>query len=276
MKTLKFIPLPKPNESASSVIRRLANQNGYSTVSKFGAYFFGYGHSPHGNSLVEGNRYEAIMLSQVGTSLHDRIRKAFYALAEQDVPTGALMLGKVRVGRRLLRARASPVCSECRKSEDEHFINDLCLCRHCPVHQRKLLFECPTCKRIVTLKNQGSLRCACGSAWNSPGCSESECLPEKRLMEIFDQNDQRKFDSLISIISDFGVSRNKIRQTSHSIVDAATAIVFEDITRLERILPDIWDTLDLVHIETLGIKLKKNYPNTNALIESLAQKNRAT
>jgi excisionase family DNA binding protein len=272
MKTLNFIPLPQPKESASSVIRRLADHNGYSTVSKFGAYFFGYGHSLHGNSLVEGNRYESIMLSQIGPALYGRIRQAFYALAEKDAPTGALMLEGVKVGRRLLRARACPVCSECRKSENEHFITDLCLCRHCPVHQRKLLFECPKCKRILTLKNQGSMQCACGSTWNSPECSESECLPERRMMAIFDHSDQRKFDSLVSIISDFGVPRNKIRQTSHSIVDAATAIVFEDIPRLEQILPGIWKTLDVVHAEKLSINLRKLHPSTIALIDSLAQK----
>lgn len=274
MKTLNFIPLPQPGESASSIIRRLASQNGYTTVSKFGAYFFGYGYTPHGSSLLQGNRYESIMLSQVGSSLQQRIQNGFYALAEQDAPTGAFLLGTVKVGRRLLRARSFPVCSECRKSGKEHFINDLCLCRHCPVHCCELLFACHHCKRRLTLRNQSSLHCACGSDWDSPACSQDECLPEKRLMQIFEQQDQGKLDLLMAVISALGVPRNKIGRASHMIFDAATAIVFDDARRLEHILPYIWEPLDLVQTEILTVKLKKIlHSSISSLIDALPKKN---
>jgi DNA-binding transcriptional MerR regulator len=122
------------------------------------------------------------------------------------------------------------------------------------------------------LRNQGSLRCACGSEWDSPPCPQDECLPEKRLMQIFEQQDQGKLDSVMSVISACGVARNKISSVSHMVFDTATAIVFGDIDRLEHILPDIWESLDLVQARIVAVKLKKIHPNVARLIDALSKK----
>lgn len=272
MKALHFIPLPLPGESPRSIIRRLAIMNGYSTVSKFTGHFFGYGTSAHGSSLIQGNRYESLMLSQVSPIFHDRIHNGFYALASQEKPGGAFLLGGLKVGRRLLRARLFPVCSECSSSEHFHYITDLCLCKYCPLHERKLISICPNCNRALNIRHQGYLNCSCGADWKSPICTEEECLPEKRLLQILEQQDQIKLDALLSAISTFGIARNKIRHITHTIFDAASSIVFNDTPRLDRLLRTIWNSLDHTQSEVLKIKFKRKYPNLAYLMEALPQK----
>lgn len=269
MKTLNFIPLPLPGESASSVLYRLASQNGYTTVSRFGAYFLGYGYSATGGTLIQGNRYQSIMLAQVGASLGQAIRSGFYPLADQDAPSGAFLLGAVKVGRRLLRSKNFPVCSECRKSGQGILIHDLCLSRYCPVHHRELIFSCPKCNRRFTLRNQGWIYCVCGKELDSPECSRDICVPEQRLMQIFEQQDQQKLDSLMSVISAFGVARNTVRTLDHSVFDAAISVVFGDLQRLKRTLPDIWNSLDSVQAEILSTLINKEHPNVAPLVSLL-------
>lgn len=276
MKTLHFIPLPLPGESPRSIIRRLAIMNGYSTVSKFTGNFFGYGASARGSSLIQGSRYECLMLSQVSPFFQDLIHKGFYALASHEKPGGSFLIGKLKVGRRLLRARFFPVCSECSSSEHFHYITDLCLCTHCPVHGRKLLSTCPNCNRALSIRHQGYRNCSCGADWKSPTCTEEECLPENRLLQILEQQDQIAFDALLSAISTFGIARNKIRQISHTIFDAASSIVFNDIPRLEKLLYSLWNSLDYTQSEILTIRFKRRYPKLAHLIETLPQKHMST
>lgn len=272
MKTLNYIPLPMLDESPSSMIRRLATMNGYSSVSKLTAGFFGYGFKAHGQSLVQGNRYESLILSQVGQTLQYRIHNGFYPLANADEPGGSFLLGKLKIGRRLLRANFFPACSDCRKAEHFHYINDLCLCSYCPIHQRKLLDTCPSCKRILRLRHLGHQSCTCGATWESPTCSEDECLPEKRLLEILEQQDQKKFNSLFSAIHMFGIAGNKINRASHLIFDAASSVVFEDCARLAKLLPVIWDSIDSTLASVLELRLKKNHPKLAYLLDKLPTK----
>lgn len=272
MKALHFIPFPLADESPRSLIRRLAIMNGYSTVSKFTGHFFGYGISAHGSSLIQGNRYESLMTSQVSSIFKERIHNGFYPLANQNKSSGAFLLGKLKVGRRLLRTHYFPVCSECSGSDHFHYITDLCLCKHCPLHLRELLFKCPSCNRPFILRHQGQLTCNCGADWQSPPCTEDDCLPEKRLLQIVEQQDQKKLDALLSAISTFGIARNKIQRVTHTIFDAACSIVFDDIPRLEKLLLTIWSSLDFTQAEILVVKFKKHYPLLAYLVEVLPKK----
>lgn len=272
MKTLNYIPLPFIGESPSSIIRRLAVMNGYSSISLLTSSFCGHGYTAHGSSLIQGNRYESMMLAQVGSTLHMRIHNGFYPLADPDKPDGSFLVGELKLRRSLLRARSYPRCSECHKADHFHFINDLCLCSYCPIHQLKLLDDCPRCKRRLRLRHLGHQSCSCGAAWESSACSEDDCLPEKRLLAIVDQQDQTKLDALLSAFHMFGISRNKVNRASHLIFDAATSVVFGDCERLQKLLPRVWDSIDSTQAGVLSLKFKKNYPKLGHLLDELPEK----
>lgn len=272
MKTFNYIPLPFVDESPSSIIRRLALMNGYSRVSKLTSCFHGYSYPVHGNSLVQGSRYESMMHAQVGPALQKRIHDGFYSLANPDEPDGRFQIGKLKIGRRLLRASFYPVCSECQMADHFHYINDLCLCSYCPIHQRKLLNACPKCHRPLRLSHLGRKNCICGVNWESPTCSKDDCLPEERLLTLLKQQDQVKLDSFFSAMLMLGIPKQKINRASHLIFDAATALVFDDSERLWKLLPHIWDSMDSTQAEILSLKLKKQYPKFFSLLNGLPHK----
>jgi predicted HTH domain antitoxin len=246
--------------------------NGYSTVSKFTGHIFGYSVVAQGSSLIQGNRYETFMAAQVSMNFKERIHDGFYPLVNKNSPGGDFLLGGLIVSRRLLRTRYFPACSECCDSDHFHYITDLCLCKYCPIHSRKLLFTCPSCNRKLRMRHQGQKNCSCGADWQSPACTKMECLPEKRLLLILEQQDQKKLDALLSAIRTFGIQKNKTYCVTHKIFDAASCIVFDDTPRLEKLLRTIWSTLDFTQAEILAIKFRKAYPGLAHLFETLPKK----
>ncbi|WP_247256419.1 TniQ family protein [Pseudomonas moorei] len=255
MKTFNFIPLPIPGESPTSLIKRLALHNGYGNCSKFFEHHMRF-KAPKATVVIQGSRFETLLISQVGPSLHQRLRQGFYALANPRSPGGAFKIGPLRIGRRLLRPRKAALCTECIKEGWERYIKDICLSTHCPVHNRHYLFECPHCQRKLTWKNQSSLLCICGGTLESPSCSPEEALAEVRLFEILKSGDQARLENLLTLISLLGVPRNRISTVCTPLIfSAATALVFEDYQAAAASLCLMIDPSDKFEIDIILAKL---------------------
>lgn len=255
MKTFNFIPLPIPEESPTSLIKRLALNNGYGNCSKFFEHHMRF-KAPKATVLIQGSRFETLLISQVGQSLHQRLRQGFYPLANPRAPGGAFKIGPLRIGRRLLRPRKAALCTECVKEGWERYIKDICLCTHCPVHNRHYIFECPHCQRKFTWKNQSGLLCSCGGTLESPSCSPEEALAELRLFEILKSGDQTRLEYLLTLISLLGAPRNRISTVCTPLIfSAATALVFEDYQAAASALSLVIDPSDNFEIEIILAKL---------------------
>ena len=255
MKTLNFIPLPIPEESPTSLIKRLALHNGYGNCSKFFEHHMRF-KAPKATVLIEGSRFETLLISQVGQSLHQGLRQGFYSLANSRAPGGAFKIGPLRIGRRLLRPLKAALCTECVKEGWERYIKDICLSTHCPVHNRHYLFECPHCQRKLTWKNQSSLLCSCGGTLESPICSPEEALAELRLFEILKSGDQARLECLLTMISLLGAPRNRISTVCTPLIfSAATALVFEDYQEAASALSFMIDPSDNFETEIILAKL---------------------
>jgi hypothetical protein len=255
MKTFNFIPLPIPEESPTSLIKRLALHNGYGNCSKFFEHHMRF-KTPKATVLIQGSRFETLLISQVGQSLHQRLRQGFYPLANPRAPGGAFKIGPLRIGRRLLRPRKAALCTECVKEGWERYIKDICLCTHCPVHNRHYLFECPHCQRKFTWKNQGGLLCSCGGTLESPICSPEEALAELRLFEILKSGNQTRLEYLLTLISLLGAPRNRISSVCTPLIfSAATTLAFEDYQAAASALSYMIDPSDNFEIEITLAKL---------------------
>lgn len=255
MKTLNFIPLPIPEESPTSLIKRLTLHNGYSNGSKFFEHNMRF-KAPKATILIQGSRFETLLMSQVGSSLHARLRQGFYPLANPLAPGGAFKIGTLRIGRRLLRPRQAALCTECVKEGWERYIKDMCLSTHCPVHNRHYLFACPHCQRKLTWKNQSTFKCPCGGVLESPVCSAEEALAETRLFDILKSGDQTRLENLLSLISLLGVPRNRLSNMCTPLIfSAAAALVFDDYQTAALSLSFMIDVSDYFEIEIILAKL---------------------
>lgn len=229
MKTLNFIPTPLPNESPTSVIKRLCLRNGYSKVKKFEAFHFAAG-QPKVCPLLQGSRFERFLVANSTESLQEQVKKSFYSTTEST--WGYINIGKLHLSRRLLRPVDAALCTECVNDGWEHIVKDNYLTSHCPIHNRHYLFTCPKCERQLSWQNQLTSYCDCGELLISPPCSWTEALPEQRLMELFEIGDQPRFDRVISIIRHLGIDLKTVSTASvYDVFAAATALVFDDVER---------------------------------------------
>ncbi|MCG4454966.1 hypothetical protein LJY18_16945 [Pseudomonas sp. MMS21-TM103] len=165
------------------------------------------------------------------------------------------------MSRRLLRRVDAALCTECASDGWEHSLKDIYLTSHCPIHNRHYLSTCPKCQKHLTWLNQLSSHCDCGAPLKSPACSWEEALPERRLMEILEAEDQLRFDRVISILRHLDTDLKEISTTPiHEKFAAAIALVFDDVERAALSLSHLYNITDPLEIEVLLRKLQPVIP----------------
>jgi len=262
MKTLNFIPIPLPHESPTSVIRRLCRRNGYSKGSKFIAFHFAPGKTKV-CSLLQGSRFERFITSNLDEHLRDQVRSSFYSTGEQS--WGPISIGKLHMSRRLLRRVDAALCTECVSDGWEHSLKDIYLTSHCPIHNRHYLFICYKCHKHLSWINQLSNHCDCGELLKSPTCSWEDALPERRLMELLEAEDQLRFDRVTAILRHLDTDLKKISTTPiHEKFAAAIALVFDDVERAALSLSHAYNIPAPLEIEVLLRKLQSVIPQSIA------------
>ncbi|MFK7699332.1 TniQ family protein [Pseudomonas caspiana] len=186
-----FIPKPFPEESPSSVLKRMAIRHGCIAKADLQSLF--------GDAL----RHESIM---------SRTHPAVQAIATMSgwdakqflsgfyEPVGPLLEGPpliicgLVVRADMVRKQQTAFCSECWAAGHEHFIKDLKLAVYCPYHLRRYLAKCPNCGTELRWSNLLSGKCRCAELPISPTCTSAEALIEIKLLQIFRERDTDRFD----------------------------------------------------------------------------------
>ncbi|WP_248764625.1 TniQ family protein [Pseudomonas protegens] len=262
MKALNFLPIPLPHESPTSVIKRLCRRNGYSKGSKFIAFHFTPGKT-RVCSLLQGSRFERFITSNLDEHLRVQVRSSFYSTGEKS--WGPISIGKLQISRRLLRRVGAALCTECVSDGWEHSLKDIYLSSHCPIHNTHYLFTCPKCGKYLTWLNQLTSHCDCGELLKSPTCSWEDALPERRLIEILEAEDQLRFDRVTAILRHLDTDLKTISTTSiQEKFAAAIALVFDDVERATLSLSHVYNIADPLEMEVLLRKLQPVIPLSTA------------
>ncbi len=262
MKTLNFIPIPLPHESPTSVIKRLCRRNGYSKVSKFIAFHFMPGKTRL-YSLFQGGRFEKFITSNLDEYLWEQVRSSFYSSGGKS--WRAIHIGKLQIRCRLLRRVDAALCTECVSDGWEHSLKDIYLSSHCPIHNTHYLFICPKCRKRLTWLNQLKSHCDCGELLKSPTCSWEDALPERRLVEILEAEDQLRLDRVTTILRHLDTDLKTISTNLIQEKFAATiALVFDDVERAALSLSHVYNIADPLEMEVLLRKLQPVIPQPTA------------
>lgn len=136
---------PKPIESLSGYLRRMAHANAYGFVSEF---YNRLGHR-YGRPLVE--------------DLDGVAAKLGVSLAELEVIAPAHAPGEACREWRFERSRVDPFCPEC-LAQDEIWKAAWrhCYVTACDIHNTRLQETCPRCKVMVNPQTGGYSACECG------------------------------------------------------------------------------------------------------------------
>ncbi|WP_338514668.1 TniQ family protein [Pseudomonas poae] len=190
MSKILFLPAPLPEESPTSVLRRMAIRHGC-TVRTDLKDLFG-----------EANFYRPILArthpiiqaiaTQSGWNA-ERFLSGFYEPVGPLPIAPPLKIGGQVVRAEMVRKERSAFCSECWATGQEYFIKDLRLAVYCPYHLRLYLDKCPHCGTDLSWCNLLSGRCRCKELPTSPQCMPEDAIIERKLLNLFRQGDCGQF-----------------------------------------------------------------------------------
>lgn len=188
MSTLHYIPNPLPNESPTSLLRRIALNNGFISAPRFcrqanlvmGRDLFIRDSEFHTFLKQENSEvnYDTTFYRQL-FSKHGRL----IDIAGCRVPINEINLSN------------SGICTECFKCGWEHKIKDLRFAKYCPLHFCQYLRACPNCHRAFSSLTQLSLECTCGAYLSCEVGTAASAELELFILSTLENNDQLTIDT---------------------------------------------------------------------------------
>lgn len=188
MKIFHYIPAPHPQESPSSLLRRMALNNGFSTVNRF---------------CIRTDLTLGVGLLLQRSNFHLLLQKeypeidylpAFYK--EQPFKRGHLIdIGGCEVPAGQLNCLSSGICTECLNAGWEPKIKDLRCAEYCPIHLRRYIFSCPRCHHKLTPFTQLNTLCICRTTLACESVTTDTAELELILSSILEKKDQTVLDS---------------------------------------------------------------------------------
>ncbi|PNB71392.1 hypothetical protein C1X64_25220 [Pseudomonas sp. GW456-E7] len=248
MSKILFTPRPLPEESPTSILKRMAIMHGCILRSDLKALF---GRTCFNGSLISRSHPIIQEISKRAGAAGDEFLSGFYE------PIGALhhapplKIAGLSVSADMIRKRGATYCSECWKNGIEHFIKDLKLSSYCPYHLRKYLTKCPNCQ-VKLYWHALDVKCRCNHLLISPPCSADTATNEQKLLNIFRMGDSQKFRQLCDYLNDLGyrVERHTECPANRCLLSLALAFLEEDMVGV------------LAHLR----RLNELYPETPAYI----------
>jgi hypothetical protein len=193
MSKLIFVPKPFPEESPSSILRRLSDRHGHNSRTDL-SYLYG---SPYfGGSIAYRNHPLVQNLAKL-IPFPDEVEpflNGFYPPLSNLTNRPSVNIYGLEVQFKMMRIKTPAFCSECWKNKCEYFIKDLALAVYCPYHFRKYLSRCPTCGHSLAWQDLLSHGCRCPELPESPPCSPAEATIEQRLLHFFRTRDSDSFE----------------------------------------------------------------------------------
>jgi DNA-binding GntR family transcriptional regulator len=226
MNGLIYIPFPRPEESPTSLMKRLAVHHGCMNMDQFRSLSAPQNYAS--NCLSTTTELAKWAASKAGT-YSERFLSGFY---QPEGLMGARMPHRVNnltIPFNMIRWRHTIFCSECGAVEHEHFIKDLKLAAFCPYHNRQFLTNCPQCGVNLRWMNPLIDKCCyCDCRMFSPRCSEAATAPERYLLSLFRDNNQGKFDDLCDALQALQFFHHLQFLESRLILETAISVVTGD------------------------------------------------
>ncbi|WP_170948620.1 TniQ family protein [Pseudomonas sp. Irchel 3A7] len=230
MSKLLYIPRPLPEESPTSILKRMAIMHGCILRSDFRSLF---GQAYFNGSLISRSHPIVKNIFRQAGIAGDEFLEGFYEPTGKLHHAPPLKIAGISVSADMIRKRGAAYCSECWKNGIEYFIKDLKLSSYCPYHFRKYLSKCPNCQSRLYWHGMNE-RCRCHHLLVSPPCSVDVAANEEKLLDIFRAGDAQKFAKLCNYLNNLGyrVERDTECPANRCLLTIALAILEEDMAKV--------------------------------------------
>lgn len=245
MSKLLFIPRPLPEESPTSLLKRMAVMHGCKFKSDLQGIF---GRTYFSGSLISRSHPIIQELSIRAGTAGEEFLSGFYESIGALPHAPPLQINGITVNADMIRKKGTAYCSECWREGCEHFIKDLKLSSYCPYHLRKYLSKCPSCHFNLCWHAPLDEICKCKHPLISPPCSPEEAANEQNLLTIFREGAAKKFDTLVNYLNclDYRLESDTQCPANRCLLSIALMLVENDIAgalenlhKLKILYPDI-------------------------------------
>lgn len=227
---LHYLPLAKPDESPTSLIRRAAIHNGYPSCAVFVNHLLGRTYYRY---LLFKEGELACRLADLASPYEQELLKCFYQIdLDCKDQSRTIRLPDVRIPNALLRYAEAAICTDCWLEDLETRLKDLRSSMYCPRHNKQYLSCCLYCNRHFTWYNQITMKCSCGAPIQSPTASSADVYPESLVVGLLKSKDQARIDLFTQTLFTMDFYATKHRQNfarNRNIVKAAIGLVCNEL-----------------------------------------------
>jgi hypothetical protein len=258
MNKLLFIPHAFPEESPTSILKRMAIRHGCRLPSDlqsiFGRAFFNGALISRSHPIIQDIATRAEVAGEEFSS-------SFYEPIGTLSSAPPLKIAGLVVSAAIIRKHGAAFCSECWSSGHEHYIKDLKLARYCPYHFKKYLTQCPHCHINLRWYNPLTGSCRCKHELVSPPCLPNEATSEQKLLTIFRTGATEKFEQLVKSLKqlNYPLELDTPCPTNRCLLSMAFAFleddmttVFSELRMLHAFYPDVPKRIICARIATIS------------------------
>lgn len=245
MINILFIPKPLPEESPTSLLKRMAIRHGCTLRSDLQALL---GRTGHYRSILTRTHPIIQGVARKAGIDAESFLSGFYEAIGPLSTAPPLKISGLVVKSRMIRKTSAAFCSECGEGSHEYFIKDLILSVYCPYHLRKYLAKCPHCKASLHWPALLTGGCLCKRPLISPSCTPEEAEIEIKLLSLFRSGDPaqfKKFERYLFLLGYRRTNKSECPMTrtivalAFSLLERDKEAVFYNLRKLHSLYPDI-------------------------------------
>lgn len=261
MHRLNTLVFPINKESPTSYLNRMAYANGFGNLKKLKSYL--ECNCTSTECLLENSKL-IHALFQGNKDLTPPELPLLYE-SSYDINKGDIFIvNGIKVPSRLVRTVAGARCPICLENGWEHFIKDIKLLLHCPLHNTPYIFECPNCHKRTDWDAQILDHCICGyKIATSQNALSVDAASEQAILKLFEDQSQEQFDSLLSALRNYNYPLlSNLRPIDRSFLSAAVSVALGTPLALLKHLETIADQHPNIDRKLLLEKLPKTSNQT--------------
>ncbi|AZC51741.1 hypothetical protein C4K35_4162 [Pseudomonas chlororaphis subsp. piscium] len=245
MNSLTFYPLPRPQESALSLIFRCAVGNGISTAHLLMDAYQKYQRRKMINALWESHPPCELLTCHPGFSIDEQaaIRECFYTTTRSSgilsVEIGGLIFPSA-----LLRSDLA-LCPSCARDGHLHRLHSFSFCDICPVHGERFIDRCPECGVQIDWLTLNNYICPCGFDLRKAPKTLFNTYTSKLMSTALEAKDQKFFSLLFEAMSAMRFAHDLIDRSI--ILDSCARIATNNKSFFFREIETIQDQFPSLH-----------------------------
>lgn len=244
MTALTFYPLPRPQESALSLVYRCAVGNGISTAHLLGEAYQKYQRPKMINALWEGHALYELLTCHPGFSMGEKeaIRECFYTTTRSDgilqVEIGGLIFPSA-----LLRSNLA-LCPSCARDGYLHRLHSFSFCDLCPIHGEHFIDCCPECGVQLDWSTLNNYICPCGFDLRQAPKNLFNTYTAKLMSTALEEKNKEFFSLLIAAMSAMRfthgiIDRSIILDSCARIATNNKSFFFREIEKIQDLFPSL-------------------------------------